>query len=86
MKKIQPVSIWYNGLMVSATIFNLVSISDNLSTTASFDFQLFVDPKQQVAQGNITMTGADYITYSTSPDSNTFAYNWAAGKLNLTLV
>lgn len=86
MKQIQPVSIWYNGIMVMATIFNMTSISDDLSISATFYYQLFTDINQQVAEGNLTMTGEDYTTYSSSVDSNTFAYEWGATQLNLTLV
>jgi len=32
------------------------------------------------------MDGADYTNYSTNPDSNSFAYNWGATKLNLTII
>jgi hypothetical protein len=85
MKTIQPVSIWYNGSMVQATIYNMVSISDNLSTSATFYYQLFSANNEQLVQGNLTMDGADYTTYSTSTSSNEFAYTWGAGKLNLTL-
>jgi len=86
MKQIQPVSIWYNGQMVQATIFNMVSTSDNLTNSATFYYALFVDPNFQVADGVITMTGFDYQAYSTSPDSNSYAYQWGATQLNLTLV
>jgi len=86
MKQIQPVSIWYNGIMVSATLFNMVSISDNLKDSATFYYQLFTAINQQVAEGNLTMEGFDYEAYSTSPDSNAYAYSWGASKLNLTLV
>jgi hypothetical protein len=86
MKEIQPISIWYNGQMVQATIFNLNSISDNLSTTATFFYQLFSAENIQLAQGNLTMDGFDYEAYSTSPDSNAYAYQWGAEKLNITLI
>jgi len=86
MKQIQPVSIWFNGEMVIATLYNMVSINDNLSTQCSFYYQLFVNPNFQVANGNLTMTGADYTTYSSSTDSNEYAYQWGATQLNLTLV
>jgi hypothetical protein len=41
----------------------------------------------QVAQGNLTMTGQEYIDWdeSTSGTINEAAFVWAAGKLNLTL-
>lgn len=86
MKQIQPVSIWYNGQIVQATILNMTSISDNLSTQASFYYQLFVDPNFQVVDATIQMEGADYTNYSTSTDSNEYAYQWGATQLNLTLV
>jgi len=72
--------------MVAATIFNMNSISDNLSTNATFYWQLFNDTNIQLAQGNLTMDGFDYEAYSTSPDSNAYAYQWGAGKLNITLI
>jgi hypothetical protein len=86
MKQIQPVSIWYNGQIVQATIFNMVSINDNLTTSATFYYTLYVNPNYQVASGNLEMTGADYINYSTSTTANDFAYEWGAAQLNLTLV
>ena len=86
MKQIQPVSIWYNGQMIQATIFNMTSISDNLSTQCVFYYQLLSNTDIQLAEGNLTMTGFDYEAYSTSPDSNAYAYQWGATQLNLTLV
>jgi hypothetical protein len=86
MKQIQPVSIWYNGSMIPATIFNMTSISDNLTDSATFYYQLFSADNIQLVQGNLTMTGADYITYSSSTSSNDYAYTWGANELKLTLV
>ena len=86
MKEIQPVSIWYNGEMVPATILNMTSISDNLSTTATFFYQLYSAENIALNNGNLTMEGTDYVNYSTNTDSNDYAYQWGAGKLNLTLV
>ena len=86
MKQIQPVSLWYNGQMVQATIFDLLSINDNLIDNATFYYQLFTNSNIQVADGNLTMTGFDYDAYSSSPDSNSYAYQWGATQLNLTLV
>ena len=86
MKQIQPVSIWYNGKIVQATIINMISVSDNLSTQANFYYQLYVNANFQVSEGNLTMSGADYIDYSTSTTANDYAYQWGATQLNLTLV
>jgi hypothetical protein len=90
MKQIQPVSIWYNGQFLNANIFNLYSINDNLTNSATFYFALFSGTLEELgsklAEGNLTMDGADYTNYSTNPDSNSFAYNWGATKLNLTII
>ena len=86
MKIIQPVSIWYNGKIESATLFNLTSTSDNLVDSAVFYFQLYVNPNFQVADGSITMGGLDYATYCSSADSNSYAYEWAATQLGLEIV
>ena len=86
MKQIQPVSIWYNGQIDSATIFNMYSINDNLDTECTFYYQLFNATNIQLSEGNLILTGADYITYSTSTSANEYAYQWGATQLNLTLV
>ena len=86
MKQIQPVSIWYNGQIKQATQFDLTSVGDNLSTTANFYFWLADQNEMKLTDGNINMIGFDYEAYSTSPDSNAYAYQWAATQLNLTLV
>jgi hypothetical protein len=86
MKEIQPVSIWYNGSMIAATIFNMNSINDNLIDNATFYYQLYSSDSLQLASGNLTMSGFDYEAYSTSPDSNSYAYQWGATQLNITLI
>jgi len=86
MKQIQSVSIWYNGQMVVATLIKMTSTNDNLVDSATFYYALFVNANFVVAEGSIIMAGADYITYSSSSDSNEYAYQWGAAQLNLTLV
>lgn len=90
MKQIQPVGIWVNGQLVNANYFQLLCTNDNLTNMATFFFRLFANELDQngntLASGQLTMDGQDYIDYSSSPDSNSFAYNWAAGKLNLTII
>lgn len=86
MKEIQPVSIWYNGIMVLATIFNMNSINDNLTDSVTFYYKLLTTDQIQVAEGNLTMSGNDYITYSTSTSSNNYAYSWGATQLNIILI
>lgn len=86
MKEIQPVSIWYNGSIVAATLFYLYGTADNLSTSANFNYQLFSADNINLASGSLTMSGTDYETYSSSATSNDFAYSWGATQLNITLI
>jgi hypothetical protein len=81
MKTIEPVSIWDNGQVLEATILNAYCINDNLSTSGTFYYSLLSDAQQQLAQGNLTMTGEDYQAWQT----NDYAYDWVAGQLNLTI-
>lgn len=39
-----------------------------------------------LVQGNITMDGTNYQTWDSTPSANQWAYEWAATKLNLTLI
>jgi hypothetical protein len=90
MKQIQPVSIWYNGSFTNANIFNLYVINDNLSASATFYYALFSGTLEELgtklAEGNLVMDGFDYNAFTTSPDSNAYAYQWGATKLNLTII
>jgi hypothetical protein len=81
MKNIQPISIWDNGTNQEATILNACCVSDNLKSYASFFYTLLGDSMQQIAQGNLSMSNEDYIDWQT----NDYAYDWIATKLNLTI-
>ena len=88
MKVIQPVTVWYNGQDVQATILNASVSSDNLLNSATFNYQLFEEVGDMplvgvvaVSSNYLTMTGEDYLNW----DDNDYAYNWIAGKLNLTI-
>jgi len=86
MKTIQPVAIWNEGATKSATVFNLYVISNNLSTAANFYYSLSSQNADgslasMLAQGNLTMTGAEYDAYQT----NLYAWDWGATQLSLTI-
>ena len=55
---------------------------DDLSTTAVFYYDLFNDTLVKLAEGKITMSGADYQNWD---DSNDAAYLFAAYTLNLVI-
>jgi hypothetical protein len=81
MKTIEAVSIWDNGTVQEAKILNAYGTNDNLSTSGTFYYSLLTDTLQQLAQGNLTMTGDAYQAWET----NEYAYDWVAAQLNLTI-
>jgi hypothetical protein len=86
MKQIQPIQIWVNGQQQTATLFNLIIINDNLLNSATFYWQLLDADAVKLQDGNLTMDAADYAVWSSAQDINLGAYQWAASKLNITLV
>ena len=82
MKQIEPISIWDAGQNKQANILNAYCINDNLSTSATFYYTLLSESMQQLAQGNLTMSGDDYDAWET----NNYAYDWVAAQLNLTII
>ena len=86
MKQIQPFSLWVNGQQVTATLFNLIIINDNLSNSATFYWQLLDADAVKLADGNLTMGEPDYDVWNSAQDVNLAAYQWAASKLNIILV
>jgi len=101
-KQIQPVNIWVNGSVNVAEQFTLRSINDDLETSATFYYELkegdvttqdsegndVTTQGAVIAVGNLGMDGQDYQDWGnqSGTDINTWAYNWAAGKLNLTII
>jgi hypothetical protein len=85
MKQIQPISIWVNGAQQTATLFSLIIINDNLSSSATFYWQLLDADALKLADGNLTISEPDYDVWGSTADVNQAAYDWAASKLNITL-
>jgi len=85
MKQIQPIQIWVNGSLQTATVFNLIIINDNLLNSATFYWQLLDSAEVKLADGNLTMGEPTYDQWGTSSDVNQWAYEWAATQLNITL-
>lgn len=91
MKTIQPVQIWSNGQVKTASKFDLNIVYDNLESSASFYYQLLEvvtdqegnESTMSVAVGNLTMDGQEYQNWD---DSNDSAYVWGAEKLNLIII
>jgi hypothetical protein len=91
MKTIQPVSVWFQGAAVEATVLASNCSYDNLSTSAQFSYQLIqvvVNPENPyieeltiVVNGTLLMDGQTYLDW----DTNDYAYDWIAQELKLTI-
>jgi hypothetical protein len=77
MKTIQSVVFPLN--LGTATILNAYCINDNLIDSATFYYQLLNDTQSQLQEGNLTMTGEDYVGWVT----NDYAYNWVATQIDV---
>ena len=92
MKAIQPVTIWVNGQNKQGVWLNAYIVNDNLSTTALFYWSILsagVEVDQQgdkLSEGNLTISGQDYIIWGENSDVNLAAYEWIADQLGLTLI
>jgi hypothetical protein len=94
MKNIEPVNVWVNGEVKIANKFQLAIVSDNLKDSATFYYQLlkvieendeFVS-QEQLTQGNVSVSGQEYLDWSNSEDVNNDAFVLVAEKLNLILL
>ena len=93
MKSIEPIGIWKNGESFEANLLNAYIINDNLESSCSFFYQLCSSGEgteslplvigQTLADGNINMSGEDYLNWDNSNDQ---AYSYIAEKLNLTII
>jgi hypothetical protein len=93
MKAIQPITIWKNGESQEANLLNAYIINDNLQSSCSFYYSLNSSGEgteamplviwQTLADGNITMSGDDYLAWD---NSNEAAFSYIAKQLNLTLI
>lgn len=94
MAQILPITTWFKGEEHQANVFNLYSTGDNLVDSATFQYQLIelivVSPEEQTSQtlivGELAINGDDYIQWDAEINANEWIYNWAADKLNLTIV
>jgi hypothetical protein len=82
MKKIKSVQIWDNGGNIEATKFQLNAVNVNLENSAPFYYSLLDENNMKLREGNLYMDGKDYQNWQ----SDEFAWNWAAEKLNLELI
>jgi hypothetical protein len=81
MKQIESIQIWDKGQNKEADILNAYAVNVTLGTSATFYYTLS-NESEQLAQGNLTMSGDDYQEWN----ADDFAWGWIASQLNLTII
>lgn len=92
MKNIQPIQIWQNGHLKTATHISLTLVHDNLQDVAVFSYRLcrYVGQDDEVlideiVTGAVTIEGQEYQDWGTTMSANDEAYIINCEKLNLIL-
>jgi hypothetical protein len=92
-KKIQPISFWIQGQTIQAnSLYCFVILDDNYSCKLEYHLQnesvdqLGNEIIKVLQTGNLTINGADYIAYNTSPNGNDYIYTWSGQQLNITYI
>lgn len=86
---INSVQVWKDGQSISCDTLNLISINDNLTTKATFYFQVGTTTDEvfkSETEGNLTCAGESYVSWSESGFSTEWITSWACQILNLTKV
>jgi hypothetical protein len=81
MKTIQPISIWDAGQNKQGHILNAFGTDVQFGTSAVFYYTIS-NEQEQLASGKLTLEGDEYQEW----EGDTFAWNWIADQLNLTIV
>lgn len=86
MKKvtITPVTCYANGKQMTATQFNVVSVSDNLFDKVVFKYTLFTEKGEWAGEAAFTLDGCDcYDKWDASPEG---AYTIVAKGVGLEMI
>lgn len=92
MKNIQPIQIWQNGHLKTATHISLTLVHDNLQDVAVFSYRLceYIGEGEEtsidvIISGAVSIEGQEYENWGTTMSANDEAYIIACQKLNLSL-
>ena len=87
MKNIQAIPMWDNGVSKEGKILSTYAINVSLDHSATFWYGIFAETEdggqgELLAQGNLSMTTEEYELW----ENDEYAWDWVAGKLNLTIL
>lgn len=89
MKKIEPITIWYNGKQEIVDVLSLNTNYDNLQNEASFTFNLMQTNSPYMSGSLLSLTSGNLIMNGETYDNwheNEYAYIWAAQQLNVVII
>jgi hypothetical protein len=86
MKTIEAIQIWDKGTIKEAKILSAFAHKVVLNTSAEFYYQLFSETEDfgvgpRLVEGNLKMEGEAYTQW----EVDTYAWDWIAEQLNLTI-
>lgn len=96
MKQIQPIQIWTASGTKTAEFFDARIIADDLETSCTFYWNLnaasvvsaedgsqSTQAGEQLADGNVSMSGEDYLAWD---GSNAAAYQYVASAIGVVII
>lgn len=93
-RSIQPINFWQDGKIIAANTFYVQVVQDNTINFCKLEYfmqNVTYDAQNNpiiitLLRDNLTINGADYISYNTSPNGNDYIYTWCALPQNLNLI
>lgn len=95
--KIQPFELWKDGELKTANNITVIISNDNCNNSATICYKLEeeviteditlspIDPRYlNILSSSLDIDGSDYTSWTSTPDTNTWIYNWVVNKLHLT--
>lgn len=82
-RPIREVKVWKDGKQYDANDIDVVCAYDNFENSATLYFKLSDSTGAIVSDGNIIISGADYIEWASKPRHNVSGTNYAIRYLNL---
>lgn len=82
-RPIKEVKVWKDGKQYDANDIDVVCAYDNFESSATLYFKLTDSTGAIVSDGNITISGADYVEWASKPRHNVTGTNYAIKYLNL---
>jgi hypothetical protein len=79
-------TFYYSLSSVEVSHMETVVTDSSVTPEVTTEVKVVDVPSQVLVEGNLGIDGADYQTWDADPSANAFAYNYAATKLNLTIV